>query len=137
MSKKIDISSYLHLLDNEMDKSQNQLLRNQIKIYRDFVAELVKTNVVLDKKFYIIIPYSPLESGIGIKGENLLAAAKSALSSKAESLLAQLGRMNLHAKVLDKENLIKLFHEIYNGDFEQVGKAAEGSNFPIIRSAGK
>src|SRR3989344_6042942 len=73
-SKKIDISSYLRLLDNEVSKSQNELLKNQIKTYRDFVQDLVKTNVVLDKKFYIAIPYSPLESGIRIKGNNLFAA---------------------------------------------------------------
>jgi len=122
-SKQIDISSYLKLLELEIVKSQNELLRNHIKLYRDFVQELVKTNVVLDKKFYIAIPYSSLEGG----------APSAKLSSKAESLLAQLKRMNLASKMLDKEGLVKLFHEIYNGDFERISVVAQGTNFPVVK----
>lgn len=121
-SKKIDISSYLRQLDDEVAKSQSQLLRGQIKLYKDFVAELIKVNTVLDKKFYIVIPYS------GLEGES----AKIKLSSKAESLHAQLKRMNLPAKTLSREELIKLFHEIYNGDFEQINEVAFGAKFPVI-----
>lgn len=122
-SKKIDISSYLRLLDDEVAKSQNQLLKNQIKLYKDFVAELVKVNTVLDKKFYIVISYSGLEGGV----------ATSNLSSKGESLHAQLRRMNLPAKTLGKPDLVKLFHEIYNGDFEQINEAVQNTEFPIVK----
>ena len=122
-SKKIDISSYLRLLDDEVNKSQNQLLKNQIALYKDFVAELIKVNTVLDKKFYIAIPYSGLEGGV----------AASKLSSKAESLHAQLKRMNLPARTLNKEELVKLFHEIYNGDFEQINESVLSSKFPVVK----
>ncbi len=122
-SKKIDISSYLRQLDDEVVKSQNQLLKNQIKLYKDFVAELIKVNTVLDKKFYISIPYSGLEGG----------SPKSKLSSKAESLHAQLRRMNLPARTLNKEDLVRLFHEIYNGDFEQINETMLGAKFPVVK----
>lgn len=122
-SKKIDISSYLRQLDDEVAKSQNQLLVPQIKLYKDFVAELIKVNTVLDKKFYVAISYSGLEGG----------SAKSKLSSKAESLHAQLKRMNLPSKTLNKEELVKLFHEIYNGDFEQINEAMSGAKFPVVK----
>ena len=131
-SKKIDISSYLKQLDDEVAKSQNQLLKNQIKLYKDFVAELIKVNTVLDKKFYIAIPYSGLESGMGLRGDNFFLSAKSKLSSKAESLHAQLRRMNLPAKTLSKEELVKLFHEIYNGGYEQINEVALSSKFPVV-----
>ncbi len=123
-SKKIDISSYLRQLDNEVAKSQNLLLKNQIKLYKDFVQELIKVNTVLDKKFYIAISYSGLEGGV----------AKSKLSSKAESLHAQLKRMNLPAKTLNKEDLVKLFYEIYNGDYEQINEAVLGAKFPVVKT---
>jgi len=131
-SKKIDISSYLKLLEEEIGKSQNQLLKNQIKLYRDFVGELVKVNAVLDKKFYIIIPYAGLESGIGMNRENFFLSAKAKLAAKAESLHAMLRRMNLSAKTLNKEELVKLFHEIYNGDLEQIDKIAQDVKYPIV-----
>ena len=123
-SKKIDISSYLRQLDDQVIKSQNQLLRPQIKLYKDFVQDLVKVNTVLDKKFYIAIPYSSLEGG----------SAKSKLMSKAESLHAMLLRMNLPAKTLGEPELVKLFHEIYNGDFEQIGEAVQNIKFPIVQA---
>ena len=122
-SKKIDISSYLRQLDDEFAKSQNQLLKNQIKLYKDFVQELIKVNTVLDKKFYIAIPYSGLEGG----------SAKSKLTSKAESLHAQLRRMNLPAKTLARVELVKLFHEIYNGDFEQINEVTLSSKYPVVK----
>jgi len=131
-SKKIDISSYLKQLDDEAAKSQNQLLKNQIKLYKDFVQELVKVNTVLDKKFYIVLSYSSLESGLHVRGDNFLLSAKAKLSSKAESLHAMLHRMNLPAKTLGKDELVKLFHEIYNGDFERISEAIQNVKFPIV-----
>jgi len=132
-SKKIDISSYLRQLDEDLNKSQNQLLKNQIKLYKDFVQELVKVNTVLDKKFYITIPYSGLESGINVRHDNFFMNAKNKLSSKAESLHAQLRRMNMPAKTLGKDELVKLFHEIYNGDFEQINEVVQSIKFPVVK----
>lgn len=134
-SKKIDISSYVKLLDEEVSKSQNQLLRNQIKLYKDFVQELVKVNTVLDKKFYISIPYSGLESGIGLRENDFFMAAKSTLHSKAESLHAQLKRVNLISRTLNREELVKLFHEIYNGDFDRIGEIMQGVQHPFVKRA--
>lgn len=133
-SKKIDISSYLRLLDDEAVKSQNQLLRQQIKLYKDFVQELVKVNAVLDKKFYIVIPYTGLESGIAMNQNNFFLSAKAKLATKAESLHAMLRRMNLSARTLGKEELVKLFHEVYNGDFEQIGKIAQNIKYPFVKT---
>jgi hypothetical protein len=132
-SKKIDISSYLRLLETEVEKNQNQLLTNQIKQYKDFVQELVKTNAVLDKKFYIAISYSGLESGINMSRDNFLLSAKAKLTTKRDNLHAMLRRMNLSAKTLNKEELIKLFHEIYNGDFEGIDKIAQNTKYPFVK----
>ncbi len=111
-SKRLDISSYLKLLDEEAAKTPNQKLSEQIKLYRGFVGELVKVNTILDKKFYIVIPYSHLEK---IKaGDNFEQTAKAALHSKASSLNSQLARLNLRSKILDGEGLVRLFYEIYN-----------------------
>lgn len=133
-SKKIDISSYLKLLDSEIEKSQSQLLKTQIGQYKDFVAELVKVNAVLDKKFYIVIPYTGLESGIGLNRGNFFLNAKTKLATKAESLHAMLRRMNLSAKTLGKEDLVKLFYEIYNGSVERIDEISQNAKYPFVKS---
>lgn len=97
-SKKLDVSSYLRLLDEERAKTQNASLAKQMALYQNFVQELVKVNTILDKKFYIIVSYSSLEKGIAGAKEavgqtsvesNFILGAKTALHSKTESLHSQ------------------------------------------------
>ncbi len=112
-SEKLDISSYLKLLDLEIAKNGNTKFGGQIQKYRNFVQELVKVNSVLDKKFYIVVPFSYLESP-GKSSKNFKDIAKASLHSKASSLTSQLARLNLKSKILEGEELAKLFYDIYN-----------------------
>lgn len=123
-SKQVQISPYLTSLEEEAKKTTNKKLADNIMHYKAFVNDLVKMTTVLDKQFYIVIPYSPLEGGIkntssiaGIKGglsEDTIAQTKAALETKADSLQAQLDRLSLKAKILERDDLIRLFYDIYN-----------------------
>lgn len=143
-NKKIDISSYLELLDQEAAKTQNKILSERISAYRDFVKQLVEVNSVLDKKFYIVVSYSFLEEGAVAVSLNknksqsqiFLEAAKTSLFSKQESLLAQITRMGLKAKILERNDLIKLFYETYNGDSAEVRELGEDIKRPIVKTGG-
>jgi len=145
-SRRLDITSYLRLLDTQAEQSQNPALASQIRLYRDFVKELVKVNTVLDKKFYITIPYSYLEKGVSaVKSsskktysskDEFINDAKAALRSKTESLLAQLARLNLRARTLEKEELVKLFYEIYNGGTIETNQATDDIKTILIKSGG-
>lgn len=111
-SKKLDVSNYLRLLEQQAQKTLDENLSSQIRRYRDFVAELVRVNIILDKKFYVVINFSFLEkvSSLG----NFEEAAKASLHSKAQSLNNQLARLNLRARTLQKEELARLFYDLYN-----------------------
>lgn len=129
-SQQKDISHYVALLEKEQDKQQNPLLKAQIKNYREFITSTVKENNVLDKKFYIVIPFSSLELGVASsaggllnprkkKGlpmpiSDILAKAKLALYPKRDHVLRQLGRLGLRAKQMTTAELIEIFYEIYN-----------------------
>lgn len=154
-NKKIDISSYLQLLDQEIAKAQsvnstmsslqNQALIDYIRLYKDFIQELIKVNTVLDKKFYLVVPYSILEKGVGAvtssskKGKgiqsDLFINAKASLHTKANSLLNQLARLGLRAKVLGGEELVKLYYEIFNPEETTPGETQASIKTPIIRGA--
>lgn len=137
-NKRIDISSYLKLLDAQVGQTQNEKLALQIRLYRDFVQELVKINVVLDKNFYIVVSYSPLEKGvIGATnystGKNAeFTGTQAALHTKADAVHAQLARLNLRAKTLQKEELIKLFYSMFNDDFIDTADIADSMKAPMV-----
>jgi hypothetical protein len=98
-----------------------------MKQYKNFVENLVKENVILDKRFYIVIPYSYFEGG-GIKSISLmpqkqstgdnLPEIKTSLHSKAEGILSQLSRIGLQTKVVEEDELVALFHQMYNEEAE-------------------
>jgi len=121
-SKQVDVSSYLNSLTIEAKRTQNQALAKQIAMYRDFVADLIKVNTVLDKKFYVVVSYSALEKGaLGAnqalgKGskDGFAISAKAALHVKAETIRNQLNRIGLKSDILDKDKLVKLFYDIFN-----------------------
>lgn len=129
-SQRKDISSYLTLLEHqEVRKQGNPLLKNLISIYRRFVGEMVKKNNVLDKKFYVVIPFSSLEMGVtstltsivnksrGLPFDQqyILEKAKISLFPKRDHLIRLFNRIGLTTKQLENKDLIKLFYEIYNG----------------------
>jgi hypothetical protein len=139
-SKKLDVSAYLKLLDEERAKAQTETLAKQMGLYRNFVQELVKVNTILDKKFYIVIPYSSMEKtftaagGLGEGGstqKDFASEAKAGLYSKADAVQTQLNRLNLKSERLNKEKLTKLYYDIFNNsriDHQETGNLVK----PII-----
>lgn len=143
-SKKLDVSSYLKLLDNEAKNTQNEMLASQIKLYRDFVQELVKVNIVLDKNFYICIPYSYLEKGAATVAANatvkkqsgknsFIEEARASLHTKLDTIHAQLARLSLGAKTLEKEELVKLYYELYNDAHIETNQITENIKTAVVR----
>ncbi len=126
-SQHKDISSYLELLEDQEKKQTNPKLAKSIHSYRMFVSATVKEKDVLDKKFYIVIPFSSLELGVstkvlfGSKKKGLPYARKyiyeralMVLSPKRDHLVRLLHRLGLQARQLTSEQIVKLFFSIYN-----------------------
>jgi len=139
-STKKDISRYINLLNEEESKQKKQILKARIGKYKKFIESIVSTNKVLDKKFYIILPFSALELGaqsaagalLGKRGlpfskNYIFEKAKTALNPKRDHLVRQMARLGLKARQLTSDELIDLFFKIYN--YEVVGKQRpEGIN---------
>ncbi len=127
VSRRVDIGNYLKLLDDKIASVTNPKIAEQLALYRDFIRELVKGEGLLDKKVYMVIPFSQLELGPatmaaqagGGKNKTLTVneRVKSALFAKRNTVLAQVERMGLTARPLSTNELIKLFYELYNQDF--------------------
>ena len=114
-SNRLDISSYISLLDKAQLKQSNPLLSEMIAKYRLFIQNIVKENEVLDKQFYVVIPVSYLEMGLkALNNQERLLRAKTILLPRKDQLVKQLGRIGLQATQLNSEQLLRLFFEIYN-----------------------
>lgn len=109
---------------------QNPKLKNHLTIYRQFIEELVRGGGILDKKIYIVIPYSYLESTLSAPGANknepskkelineppFANQARNALLAKRAVIQTQVERMGLTVRPLTHEELIKLYYEIFNDE---------------------
>lgn len=115
ISERLNISSYLALLNNAQKAQSNPLLSKMITKYKEFIQRTIKENEVLDKKFYIIIPLFSLELGLTASKENLQQKIKTVLLPRRDQIIRQLGRVGLKADQLSKKELLKLFYDIYNG----------------------
>lgn len=114
-SKIMDVSSYLHTVDNAIARQTNPALRTMTMHYRDFVEKSIKDNNVLDKKFYICIKLTPLEMGLlPTNTEEKIRKVTTLLEPRRDHLIRQLERLGLKAKQLASEEIVKLFYEIYN-----------------------
>lgn len=113
-SERLNISSYLDLLDTARKKMLNPLLANLMSSYRQFIQTTIKENEVLDKKFYIVIPLFGIEVGLTHSQEALWQKIKTTLLPRRDQVIRQLNRVGLKATQLSGRQLIELFYRIYN-----------------------
>ncbi len=120
LSKKMDVSSYLDYLDGKINHQQVELLKKRLTSYKEFIKTTVKKNTVLEKRFFAVVPFSPLEMGVsGVNTKNLnkeyvVSRAKTSLYPKRDHLIRLLSKIGLRATVLQKQELIELFFNLYN-----------------------
>lgn len=114
-SERLNINSYLSLLDKANQAQVNPLLKNMMASYKQFIQTTIKENDVLDKKFYIIIPLYSLELGITSSKENLDQKIKTVLLPRMNQITRQLDRIGLKTTQLTHQKLVELFFDIYNG----------------------
>ncbi len=120
ISKKMDISLYLDYLDGKVNSQMNELLKSRLVSYREFIKNIVKKNTVLEKRFFFIVPFSPLELGVSganpgsLNKEYVISRAKTSLYPKRDHLLRLLTKIGLHASVLQNQPLAELYYNLYN-----------------------
>jgi hypothetical protein len=59
-SRKLNITSYLDKLRDLEAHQNNDLLRTQVIEYRNFINEIVSGGSIMNKTFYVIVPFQPV-----------------------------------------------------------------------------
>ena len=116
-SRKLNIEPYLNLLTQIASKQTNELLRVQTQEYTEFIRNMVATQNIMNKKFYLVIPYERAVIG----GKSLTSGNKDAFQRDKSQLLqranhAALGlrRFGLIARLLESEDILNLLTQLYH-----------------------
>lgn len=129
-SRKLDISHYLASLDTIAKDQTNELLRMQTLEYRQYIEELVTLSEIMEKRFLVVVPYSPFSK----KRKNWFSRAQEVIfparviklaDAKFAKYLKELDRrvgivangltsIGLQVTQLDTQKLIEVYYQLYN-----------------------
>jgi hypothetical protein len=135
-SQKVDIRPYIEKLDRIRSEHDNMLLALLMEDYIAFMSALAQQTNIMDKKFYIIIPFFPtveaqqlahqsktfLSSIFGQKQQHMvinegdLEKAKTELRNRIQATLTGMMQAGVQGIPLDTQELIELFYDVYNPD---------------------
>lgn len=150
-SQKVDIGPYLDRLSKIRRDQDNMLLGVLMDDYINFISVLAQETNIMEKSFFIIIPYYPagdMNTAVNSSRNfvaNLFAPqkqqhvrideaaftkAKDELRNRVGTITNGLAQMSVRCTQLDTKQLGELFYSVYNpdtavrqpiGDFEDMG----------------
>lgn len=139
-SSRVDLGPYIEKLDKIRTEHDNMLLALLMEDYIEFMSQLSQQTNIMDKKFYVVIPFFPaadlqktldaskgLLSGLTTMFSNKpsqqvvineadLAKAKDELRNRVQAVLGGLMQCGIQGLPLDTQELIELYYDSYNPD---------------------
>ena len=149
-SRRLNIDDYLRRLQETEKEQTNELLRVQISDYREFIKELVTLGQIMQKQFFVVVPYNPLSDkrkGFFKRLSEVFSPALSVtlaetrfrkrredLFSRAESVRANLSSMGLQTALLDTQSLIELYYRVYNPELIDTQKMGNVQDLRVVEN---
>lgn len=123
-SRRLNITGYLDKLGDIEKKEKNELLQLQIAEYRKFIDQIMKGGSIMQKTFYVIVPFSIMEAqmvGGGKKlpkiptlTEEMFQRAKNQLFQRVEFVVLGLRASGLQAVPLSTLELAEFFWGLHH-----------------------
>lgn len=138
-SRKLNVENYLKKIMERETQEPNDLLKNQISEYREFIKTFVSQNAIMMKTFFVVVPYDPITlpgAGGGIAEtitgifkkksaetkQETSAESLQQLSLRVEQVVNGLNQIGLRSLPLNTNELVELFYNLYNpAETEKVG----------------
>lgn len=138
-SQKVDLQPYIEKLDKIRTEHDNMLLALLMDDYIGYIDQLALQTNIMDKKFYIVVPYSlavnpqqaitqsknfftgiielfsKTENHVVINEQDLVKA-KDELRNRVQAVLGGLQQCGIQGLPLDTQELIELYYDTYNPD---------------------
>ncbi|NCN22504.1 hypothetical protein GW934_03375 [Candidatus Falkowbacteria bacterium] len=129
-SRELDIDNYLEYLKVKEKEQTNRLLKVQTADYIEYIKELTSLGKIMNKRFFVVVPYSALSDKrkgfFSLLGEALRPATilklkektfrnyQEMLDRRVESVVGGLESMGVATNRLDTQSLIELYYKTYN-----------------------
>ncbi len=129
-SRELNIDGYIETLKQKAKEQTNELLKIQTSEYMQYISELVSISKIMNKRFYIVIPYNPMSDKqksffsrffdifkpatlIRMKADKF-KRRRIELTRRVDNIMSGLGSIGLGAVQLDTQGLIELYYNSYN-----------------------
>lgn len=110
--RALDLDDYLQGFEQKKNDETVEAYKNQIDGYTKYVKSLVKTNKILSRQFYIVIPYRTKE-------KETIAIAREQLAGRLGVIEKGLGNVGIKTRLLSSLEILDLFYNSYNSDTKQ------------------
>ncbi len=148
-SRRMNIDAYLLRLKQQEDTIVNELLKTQIRDYMSFIKELVELGEIMQKQFFVVVPFDPLESNekrrsfmtrfsaalspakIVKLGKKQFAERRQDLMQRVATISGGLQSMGLQTALLDTQGLIELYYTVYNPQVLDTQKLADVTKLQV------
>ncbi|HKK54482.1 MAG TPA: hypothetical protein VJ926_03105 [Patescibacteria group bacterium] len=131
-SRELNINGYVEYLEKNEKEQTNKLLKMQTGEYIEYIKELTSIGKIMNKRFYVVVPYNPLsdkrkgffsslrEALSPVKSlklqEKKFQKYKTMLARRLASVTTNLESMGVSTVKLDTQSLIELYYKTYNPD---------------------
>lgn len=151
-SRKLDIDKYIETVKEKASQQNNPLLKEKTLEYADYIQKLIEYADIMEKSFYVIVPYDPYRS------QNLNIISKFLKSISAQDSIDQIKKRhqefdelnkhlservnlvkgglegcNLRVAQLTTSQLVELFYKTYNPLTSRNEKIDELSQIDVAR----
>jgi hypothetical protein len=146
-SKKLDIDYYLHSFETIIKNQPSQLMKNLTQDYLDYVKKLVEYADIMEKQFFIVIPYDPVRirnRGVfsifmeNFKSKDDLSsirqkhyefdALKKGLMQRVENIKTGINNLGLKNELLETPELVELYYQSFHPFYSQNQKFNKNIN---------
>ena len=135
-SQRVDITPYIDKLVDLRRNEDNMLLTVLMDDYINFIDALAQEANIMDKSFYIVVPFFPEGDLANLKGQaqgffgklftkpasvttinsDAYEKAKTEINNRVDGVIAGLFQMGVHSIRLNTTEISELYYNFYNPD---------------------
>ena len=117
-TREIDMDGYLAELRGRFEGETEQIYRDQLENYDEFIRSLIQSNKILTRHFFVVVPYdAPSKLDFEL--------VKEQLGLTVDIVAKGMTRLGMHARQLTSLEALDLFYSFYNPSAAKVQPLTE------------